>query len=727
MAERLHCCIRASLAKRLRPGRKETPCRPVLFLGIGAVLVLTACKGGESAATLPIPVPGGAGTLGSYFVQSFEPYEAAAAALRDTTARYLFQKNEWRFSAVPGPTFSSYPLASARTEYAHAVGLTGAGQTISIVDEGFRQTHDTIAGRTVATSGALPVADHGTAVASVAAGSSSRMIGVAPGANLALGSSGSASSVTAATRTALRLGAVAQNNSWGFPVPATAESFNTVFGTSDGAAYLAALDAYAARGVVVFALSNDKAATTSELMEGLPALRPSLETGWLAVGNATPAFDAASVQSAQMQSASCLNAARWCLVADGSWNAATAASNSSYGFTVGSSFAAPQVAGALAILAEAFPNLTPHQLRLRLLASADNGFFAPDGSVELVPGFVHGYSDVYGHGFLDVRAALLPIGTTSMSLPGGVEVKTTGPVIVAGAAIGDAVERSLGVIEVEVTDSLAGGFRMPAGALTASSVPRPMAEGLLARATSDDLSARRAAAAQALTEPFRAFNGRTLDFTSPDGSLSGALLIPASGDADAGYGISAKHALIDGPVGLDIGVKIAHDRGALGLGAADDGLPASDLVALQLGLTGESASGGFISLSCETGIADLGAPAYLSGVSAARFSSLDLDLGQREVFASGDRLSFRASLPMAVTSGRAEMVLPVVRSAGRSAFEPVALDLAPSERQVDLAISYQRPLAPGLEFLAELAYAENYGNRAGVSDTAGVLAITFSF
>ncbi|MDW4548877.1 hypothetical protein R5H32_05885 [Defluviimonas sp. D31] len=174
-------------------------------------------------------------------------------------------------------------------------------------------------------------------------------------------------------------------------------------------------------------------------------------------------------------------------------------------------------------------------------------------------------------------------------------------------------------------------------------------------------------------------------------------------------------------------MKVARDRGALGLGAADDGLPASDLVALRLGLKGEAANGSFIPVSGETGIADLGAPAYLSGVSTARFSSLDFDLGRRGVLASGDRLSLRASMPMAVTSGRAEIVLPVVRSAGRTAFEPVKLDLAPSERQVDLAISYQRPMAPGLEFLAELARAENFGNRAGVTDTAGVVAITFSF
>lgn len=715
------------------PLARREPClRNRSRLGSSAVtlitlLALTACKGGGDDTSLPTPMPGGSGTLSSYFVKSFAPYEAAAASLRDTAARYLIQENTWHYSSAPGTTYDSYPLASARVEYAHAVGLTGRGETISIVDSGFLRTHEVFAGKSIDVTGTVPTDDHGTAVASVAAGSSSTMIGVAPGARLALGSSGSPADAAAATQRALQLGAVAQNNSWGYSQPADNATFNSIFGAGSGANYLAALDAYAAKGVVVFALANDPATSQVEIMEGLPLLRPSLEAGWLAVGNAVPTFNNTRVTSAQMQSADCLQAARWCLVADGSWQAATAASNSSYGFSIGSSFAAPQVAGALAILAEAFPKLTPHQLRLRLLASADNSFFTHTNTLAITSTFSHGYNSKYGHGFLDLRAALLPIGQTSMRMQDGTAHVVPQPLVVSGAAIGDAVERSLGSIEVAVTDSLEGGFRMPAPVLSAGAAPRPLADGLLVKAMTTDLTRSRAAPVKALSAPFDAFTGQTMDFASPDGGLSGAVLVPSPGSGAESFGLSMKQALVEGPVRVDVGMKIARDEGVLGLGAADAGLPASDLVALRLGLSSEAADGGFFSISGETGVADLGSPAYLSNVSSARFSSVDMTFGKREVFTKGDRVSFGVSMPMAVTSGRAEMVLPVVRSSGATAFEPVALNLAPSDRQVDLSIGYQRPIGNGVEMLAEIVHAENYGNRAGVKDTAGVLAVTFSF
>jgi hypothetical protein len=91
----------------------------------------------------------------------------------------------------------------------------------------------------------------------------------------------------------------------------------------------------------------------------------------------------------------------------------------------GTSFSAPQVSGAAALLAQAFPNLTGSQIADILLQSAfDVG--AP------------GTDAVYGHGILDLARAFQPIGVTTLAgsgaaLPLGDDTGTASP------AMGDAL------------------------------------------------------------------------------------------------------------------------------------------------------------------------------------------------------------------------------------------------------------------------------------------------
>jgi len=92
----------------------------------------------------------------------------------------------------------------------------------------------------------------------------------------------------------------------------------------------------------------------------------------------------------------------------------------------GTSFAAPQVSGAAALLAQAFPNLTGREIADILLRSAfDAGATGTD--------------IVYGRGILDIARAFQPLGTTSLA--GGGEAVALGDVSGAGAsAMGDALE-----------------------------------------------------------------------------------------------------------------------------------------------------------------------------------------------------------------------------------------------------------------------------------------------
>lgn len=90
----------------------------------------------------------------------------------------------------------------------------------------------------------------------------------------------------------------------------------------------------------------------------------------------------------------------------------------------GTSFAAPQVAGAVALLAQAFPNLTGQQIVEILLTSARDAGDA-------------GTDTVYGRGILDIASAFAPAGTTTMA--GGTAVVRLGAdSAVASAAMGDA-------------------------------------------------------------------------------------------------------------------------------------------------------------------------------------------------------------------------------------------------------------------------------------------------
>ncbi|MCB2014415.1 MAG: S8 family peptidase [Sphingobium sp.] len=67
----------------------------------------------------------------------------------------------------------------------------------------------------------------------------------------------------------------------------------------------------------------------------------------------------------------------------------------------GTSFAAPQVAGAIALMLEAFPGMTPQEVVQRLLTTAtDAGASGPDA--------------LFGMGIMDIAAAFAPAGTTTL-------------------------------------------------------------------------------------------------------------------------------------------------------------------------------------------------------------------------------------------------------------------------------------------------------------------------
>ena len=103
----------------------------------------------------------------------------------------------------------------------------------------------------------------------------------------------------------------------------------------------------------------------------------------------------------------------------------------------GTSFSAPQIAGAVALLAQAFPNLTGAQIVSILFQSArDAGDVGPDG--------------VYGQGVLDLTKAFAPIGATSVAgTPARVSLGINGTL---SAPMGDARQGALNSVILDSFD-----------------------------------------------------------------------------------------------------------------------------------------------------------------------------------------------------------------------------------------------------------------------------------
>ncbi|RZI99504.1 MAG: peptidase S8 [Brevundimonas sp.] len=134
----------------------------------------------------------------------------------------------------------------------------------------------------------------------------------------------------------------------------------------------------------------------------------------------------------------------------------------------GTSFSAPAVAGALALLLQAFPNLTGREAVQILLTTARE---AGDPGTDAV----------YGRGLLDLTKAFQPVGSTQVSTASGQRVSvTTDRFAYTGGAFGDAIRNAGGALATVGHDDFNRLFRVdlaasyglaPRGA--ANLLPRP--------------------------------------------------------------------------------------------------------------------------------------------------------------------------------------------------------------------------------------------------------------
>lgn len=641
------------------------------------------------------------------------------------------------------------PLQASRLDWARSIDLdndgrpdlTGQNVVLGMIDSPVLASHEQFGpgkfltfGTSTPETTARGPDGHGTFVASVMAGRGvpgAPVIGYAPDAQIY---AGQISYQAALNYTALAgimdgaaaAGAVAVNNSWTLSqggAPATVANASVASMGTGFSTYVNALRRYTQDGVVVFAQFNTDEASSS-IMAGLPAEVPELEQGWLAVINVLASYDPATdrITSVERMSGACLEAARWCLGATGYLWGAGPTGNANYTVGAGTSYAAPQVTGALGLLADAFPGLTPAQLRNRLLATADNSFFTPTHELEFVPGVTHGYNEEFGHGFLNVRDALMPIGQSVTSTAAGTVLPMEEVSLSGGMLAGDALAAGLADVRVGFRDQMAGTFAAPMSAFVAQTAPVPV--GSVAMQAWSLAAGNRALAA----EDGASANGLTR-VGLPEGDAPWRLAALTDGTGDAG-GLSVSR--LWETSGGAVTAEIAAMQGRDGLFGMDLGGGGARAVSASLGW--RQALGGATEFAAEAEMGRIGMDGggLVTAVDGLAYARAGVELAQRSVLRRGDRLSLSVETPLGAVAGQVGMTvasaIPAEGAvAAAASFESLSASMVPEARQVDFGVEYAAPLAGGSEVVMGYEFRENAGHVAGRTDQVAVLGWRVAF
>ncbi len=456
--------------------------RPVLLLV--STLFVAAC--GSSGGTQPPPPP----------VSPPEPQRPDPTSFPDTAGLTEAQETQ-RTTIGNTPEFrGQWSLSEIKADYAYARGYTGEGVTVGIIDTGLDSDHDAfeeklhsqsaIASRscpagTCTFTAIRDTQSHGTAVGGLIAGAKlgNSMHGVAYDADLlAIGIQlGSGSPIyrpvdlsNGASYRSLdeqgqgiyrRISGNTRiiNHSFGYEgvvTDYTASEYRAAFGRTIDS-LLQAGTADSEKMILVWAAGNSFGkrdaqgvladASSPNITAGTPYLFPELKGHFLAVVATQSNGTIASYSNR------CGVAADFCIAAPGHLVVAPAAGRSNgYIRIAGTSAAAPHVAGALAVMEEAFRGqLGSTELVTRLFAAADkSGIYAN--------------RQIYGEGLLDLEKATRPIGTTSTALSVSVDGPSVGlprTAVAAGPAWGDAMHHAFAGRELAVFDSLNAPFFIP--------------------------------------------------------------------------------------------------------------------------------------------------------------------------------------------------------------------------------------------------------------------------
>ena len=389
----------------------------------------------------------------------------------------------------------------------------------------------------------------------------------------------------------------------------------------------------------------------------------------------------------------------------------------------GTSYAAPMVSGGLAIMKQLFRDqLANEELVSRLFLTADStGIYAD--------------RDIYGNGRMDLGAATSPVGvldvpiTTGIATAAHASLASTG--LRMGAAFGDGLAAAFDGDELMALDDFGAPFWYELDSFAATTDGPAMSArlrtflgpgpGLAAVGGGGPGLTAMGVSGSVLRMPTAAGNGHLA-------LAEGAVAVNAA----EGRGFSAM-AFTTGPLRPAMpaaGAALAWRPGELPLGLRAGWISERETMLGSLGtgaFGGLSAGTAFVGLDGSVGLGGwrLGAdgefgmanPVAHGGmireISALMTSTFAVHATRG--FGSAGSLSFSLSQPLRVENGWAALTVPSARTKAREVVHrPLRADLAPGERQLDLAAQWNRALP-----LGELRLGAIWSHWPGHRDVLG--------
>lgn len=699
----------------------------------------------------------------------------------------------------PGSTSSEYlanwGVAGTNAIVAWQNGATGAGVLVGVIDDGIDPSHPELTGRISPNSvdivsgrnALVTTQSHGSELSSLIAGNynNSQTVGVA----------------FDATILAVR-----------------ADNGSGTFSTQDLAN---AMDYARAQGVDVINLSLGSSSPTGQAFRD--AIQRATQAGIIIVVSAGndgddgatnpnyPAFLAtdASVSNGLIMIAGGLNsdgsvnpvsnppgtAANWYLTAPGwsiivpdhgpagpvvGYQTCGLGTNGDLCRIQGTSYASPHVTGAVALVMDAFPSLTPLQVVDLLFTTTDDTGAA-------------GVDSVNGRGRLNIGRAFEPVGALAVPLAAGQGFITpTSSLGIAGAAFGDGITGNAATWSVAGFDSynrtfavqLAGNWaREAAGPAHIAQAPQLWrtgsdAEGVrMQMAFADDIAPDTmrtpidraeldasptridAALAYGLTVSFAAHGAGAaagegdamshLDFANPDLSLRltrrinevlSLSLIAQQGEAPhgvnftdrAGRAATAARASLDfGGQALELTFgRLQEEAGLLGLtwAPALGDTPQGETRFAGLGWRFQPAPSWRVGAAAEYGVADLGATGWLNVDAPLRTSAYSLQVAHDwspawfTPFGANGHGSVQLSVsqPLRVEQGELSFMAPTATKYGLSSltYESRAFEPSPSGREIRFGLGYTYFSGELLSAFGEALYVQDPGHVDGAAPDA---------